>query len=170
MGQTQLALLALVVASMFALSEFRSLHGVQQAMIRNEMSLTATGVAVDVLEEIGSMAFDEATSEQGKVTSPLGLTAATLFGPGFDQPNNDVDDWHNTNIIRNRVVGADTLRFGVSTTVRYAQESDPTRPVSDASTRTRFKMATVRVHSLLLAAPDTIVLSRTYACGARCTW
>jgi hypothetical protein len=170
MGQTQLALLALVVATMFALTEFRSLHGVQAAMIRNELSLAATGVAVDVLEEIGSMAFDENTFDQGKVTSPLGLTDLLAFGPGFDQPSNDVDDWHNTSIVRNRLVGSDTLRFAVNTVVRYADESDPTKPVASPSTRTRFKITTVRVHSMLLASPDTVVLSRTYACGARCSW
>jgi hypothetical protein len=168
MGQTILAILALLVATLYSLGEYRGIHKIQVGMMRNEIALMGTGVAVDVLEEMGSMAYDEATVA-GRIYSSSDLTPASNFGPGFDLPNNDIDDWHGADIVRDRTTEHGTLSFRVVVDVVYAMEDAPEDPAPDG-VRTRFKKANVKVYSLDIERPDTIRIARSYACGSRCDW
>lgn len=162
MSQTLLAILALMLATMFAVQQQRHTGFTRLSMIRAEISTQSTGVAVDRLEEIGSMAFDEATVG-GTAVSLANLTA----GPPFqlDAPGNDIDDFHGVSVDTFRVAGLDTLRFRVQSVVAYADPEDVGKVVTGP---TSMKKATVKVYSLDIAAPDTITLSQSYACGSWC--
>lgn len=167
MPQTLLALAAMMMATLFALNQQRGIMQTRMTMMRNEVATAATGVAVDRLEEIRVMAFDEATRENA-ITSPLSLTHPTGFTS--DDPADDIDDFDGTVVDRFRVWMADTLWYRVETNVVYALESNPDTPVSNVNTRTKFKKATVRVYSTTVANTDTITISQSFACGSRCDW
>jgi hypothetical protein len=165
MSQTMLSILALVLATMFAVQQQRHTAHTKLSMIRGEIGTQTTGVAVDRLEEIGAMAFDEATVGDITLDSPDSLTSGSPFG--LDAPGNDIDDFDAVTLDTFRVAGNDTLRFRVVSRVRYANEADVAQEVGGP---TKVKKATVKVYNLNVAAPDTITLSQSYACGSRCAW
>ena len=165
MAQTLYAVVALVIVTLFAFQQQRTMALEQAGMIRNEMAMQATGVGVDKLEEIGSRPYDEATRGEKKVSAASDLTPPPFEVDKGD--NDDIDDFHADVGKAYRVAGRDTLWFWVRTTVSYASESDPEQP---ASTATKFKRATAEVVSLTVSLPDTITLSQSYACGSLCDW
>ena len=163
MSQTLLATLALIVVTVYAAQQQRSIVGQQVAMIQNEVSSMATSVAVDRLEEIRSMAFDEHT-RNGLVDSPSQLTPYPFTA---DTQGDDIDDFHLVKLDTFRLVGPDTLRFRVETVVTYVDEAN-----IELSThqRTKYKRAEATVFSTTVSSPDTIRIAQTYACGSRCQW
>lgn len=165
MSQTLLAILALMLATMFSVQQLRHTAFTQLSMIRSEIGTQSTGVAVDRLEEIGSMAFDEATVGGVTITSSALLTTGAPFG--LDAPGNDIDDFDGATVDTFRLAGLDTLRFRIQSRVRYADPDDVGKEVSGP---TKVKKATVKVYSLDIVAPDTITLSQSYSCGSRCNW
>ena len=165
MSQTMLSILALMLATMFAVQQQRHTAFTKLSMIRGEISTQTTGVAVDRLEEIGAMSFDEATVGDVTLDTPDSLTAGSPFG--LDAPGNDIDDFDGVVLDTFRVAGPDTLRFRVLSRVRYASEANVEQEVGGP---TKVKKASVRVYNLDVAAPDTITLSQSYSCGSRCNW
>ena len=165
MSQTMLGILALMLATMFAVQQQRHAAHTRMGMIRTEIGTQSTGVAVDRLEEIGSKAFDEATIGNVSYTTSDSLTAVSAFK--LDAPGNDIDDFHGVTIDTFRVATSDTLWFRVQSTISYASETSPDQVVSGP---TKVKKATVKVYNLTVPAPDTITLSQSYACGSRCNW
>lgn len=175
MSQTMLAILALVLVSFFVTQQQRRVVNTRFAIIRNELAVVATGVAADHLEEIKLAAFDQGTRDTTR-TSNGSLTLPGNFGAGNDNPGDDIDDFHNPTIGTDtvRVINQDTLRFRVFTDVRYATEADPNVVTTS---RTKFKKVTARVVRVRSAGetssaltPDTMYVSRTFACGSRCNW
>lgn len=158
-----LATLALVIVTVYAAQQQRDIVGRQIGMIQNELASMATGVAVDRLEEIRSVAFDERT-KQGPVYEVSQLTPATFPG---DTQGDDIDDFHGVRLDTLRIVGVDTLRFSVETTVSYVSESDIRQAIGTAS---KYKRADAKVYSTTIASPDTIRISQVYSCGSRCKW
>lgn len=169
MPQTLLALVAVMMASLFAFQQQRYVLDMRMDMIRNEIATQATSVAVDRLEEIRAMSFDEATKGENNITSQSDLTLKDHFTDDAP-PIDDVDDFDGATVQRFRVVGTDTLWFEVTTQVAYAQEADPDATISDVSVRTKFKKATVWVHSLNTSVTDTIAVAQSVACGSKCKW
>ncbi len=169
MPQTLLAIAAMMVATLFAFQQQRNVMQTRMQMIHSEIATAATGVAVDRLEEIGVMAFDEATKSGDKIYSSSSLTSMPTFTDDAP-PIDDVDDFDGSLVERFRVYAADTLWYGVETTVRYASEAQPDDVVSDPNQRTKFKKATVKVYSLNYARVDTISLSQSFSCGSKCDW
>ncbi|SRR5690554_4512563 len=169
MPQTMLALLAVMIAALFSLNQQRGIMQTRLQMMRNEVATSGTGVAVDRLEEIRSMAFDEATKSEQKISSPAALTSKLTFTDDAP-PIDDVDDFDGSYVERFRVWMSDTLWFGVETSVVYALEAQPDTPVADAFTRTKFKKATVKVYSLDIPNVDTITISQSFSCGSKCEW
>ncbi len=172
MQQTMMAILALVVVSMLVLShQSRIVHG-RVKVIQNEIAMIATGVAVDRLEEIGVLAFDQATRDT-TATSVGALTPRGNFR--FDLMGDDIDDLDGVAIDTVRIVNGHPIRFGVMTNVFYADESDPDKVAYGATTRTKFKKVVVKVISHeatadMIRLPDTIRVSRSFSCGSRCAW
>ena len=160
-----LAILALMLATLFSVQQQRHGAFTKISMIRGEIGTQSTGVAVDRLEEIGSMAFDEATVGDVTLDTIDSLTVGAPFE--LDAPGNDIDDFNGVSVDTFRVAGGDTLRFRVESRVRYASEANIGQEVAGP---TKVKKATVRAYSLDISAPDTITLSQSFACGSRCNW
>lgn len=169
MPQTMLALAAMMIAALFAMNQQRGIMDTRMSMIRNEVASAATAVAVDRLEEVRSMAFDEATKGGDDAASPAALTSKATFTDDAP-PVDDLDDFDGSYVKDHRVWAGDTLWFGVETVVHYADETQTDTPVSDPTQRTKFKQATVKVFSLNVAKVDTISMSQSFACGSRCAW
>lgn len=169
MPQTLLALVAMMTAALFALNQQRGIMQTRMSMVRNEVASAGTGVAVDRLEEIRTMAYDEATKGGDDVSSASELTSKATFTDDAP-PIDDVDDFDGSYVRRYRIWSADTLWFGVRTSIEYAEETSPDTPVADPSTRTKFKKATVTVFSLDVEYVDTMSIAQSFACGSRCAW
>jgi hypothetical protein len=168
MTQTLLAMLALMLTLLFSYQQQRNVQHAQLSMIKNEVMSMATGVAVDRLEEIGSMAFDDATKGDVKLVSPSQLTLKANFL--LDSPVDDMDDFDGSKVRRFRVVWADTLWYWLETQVNYASESNPDQEITDLNVRTKFKKASVKVYSANTGIRDTIRISQSFACGTKCAW
>lgn len=167
MSQTMLAILALAMLGMFALRQYEGIAHTRQSMIVAEIVTQSSGVAVDRLEEIGSMQYDEKIGQAGgaKLLLPTSLTASANFKN--DAPGNDIDDFDDVVVDTFRVSGADTLWFRVQSFVAYALDAHPDQ---QAPTQTKVKMVTVKVNSLDLDQPDTLSITQSFACGSRCGW
>jgi hypothetical protein len=184
MPQTLLAILSMMIVSMFSLNQHRNLLSTRESMMRMEISLQATGVAVDWLEEIGTLSFDEATRDD-EITSVNDLTAMVsinldgdgkshivssggdYYGFDGDTPSDDIDDFDETAVPKSRATIQGNLNFSLYTNVVYV---DDTNVEIEQATPTKTKKATVTVISLDVAQPDTIRLSQVYTCGSRCNW
>lgn len=169
MVQTLFTLAALLATMLFVFNQQRNIRHAEATMVRNEIVSQATAVAVDRLEEIGAMAFDEATKGDTRLTQAAALTSATVFTADAP-PIDDIDDFDGAHVRHFRVAWKDTLWFDVHTEVVYAQESDPGEAVSGSSIRTKYKKATVHVISTDPLVADTITLSQSFSCGSKCDW
>lgn len=162
MPQTILAILALMLATLFAHQQQRGYVRTQMNMVRNELALQGTGVAEEVLGEIGGTAFDEATidgtAEEGE------LTDLSDFGP---EANPDIDDFHGQTLERTRTFRGNTLRFEVQVEVTYVDEDDLE---TESLSETKAKRATVTVYSKDIGQPVRIRVSRSYTCRSECNW
>jgi hypothetical protein len=171
-----LAVLSMVVTTLFAFNQHRNVLSTRLNMVREDMAIRSTGVAVDVLEEIGSMAFDEATRDN-VVASSSELTSLHLAGEFGDTQTvnpslesggiNDIDDFNGSSLDRYRELNGQNLGFRAQAAVSYVDPSDNTTEVSYP---TKLKKVTIKVYSTTIAHPDTIYLSQLYACGSRCSW
>lgn len=160
-----LALVAMMVATLFAVQQHRNVLHMRMQQIDNEVATATTAVAMDRLENIGAHAFDEVLEDSTQITSANSLTPESEFTT--DDPDNDIDDFDQAEKDLMYVIDADTLWFRSYSTVSYASENDPEQEVN---TPTKSKKATVRVYCTTVAHSDTVELSRTYSCGSGCTW
>src|SRR5690625_2970349 len=112
-------------------------------MIQNEVSSMATSVAVDRLEEIRGMAFDEHT-RNGPVNSPSQLTPYPFTA---DTQGDDIDDFHLVKLDTFRLVGPDTLRFRVETVVTYVAEANIDRSTHQRTKCKRAEATAYRTNS-----------------------
>lgn len=180
MPQTLLALLALSVATLFATQQQRYVVNSHLNKVRGELAVQSTAVAEDVLNMIGSMAFDEATVDPDApaLTSSSQLTAIADFGSGEGQPN-DIDDFHGsiadeykTRSIQRvdpetGTVVTSTLNFEVDVAISYANEHDLDAP---QAAKSKVKKVVVTVYSTDISRPDTVQLARSFVCGSKCDW
>ncbi len=166
MPQTILAVLALMMATLFAHQQQRSYVRTQVNMVRNELALQGTGVAESVLSEIGSMEFDDATKDNNKVGSPGDLTPPNELGSEGGQAD-DIDDFHGQVLQEERAFRGDFLKFEVKVQVVYVDEDDME---TERTSQTKAKKATVTVRSMDISNPVEIRVSRSYTCGSTCDW
>lgn len=175
--------MAMVVATMFAHNQHRSMLTTQMSLIRQDVSVRATGVAVDAMEEISVMAFDDAT-KNGPITDATLLTALPIITDdnrlylletayeivGGEQDESggadDVDDFNLRTLTRTRSHSGSLLSFDVMPSVHYV-DSDGATPVSYP---TKMKRVTVDVVSTDFEFSDTIRLTHVVSCGSRCAW
>lgn len=136
----------------------------------------AAQIALERLDEIGALAFDQRTRDRRVVTDVAELTPVTGFGDGKDRPGDDMDDFHDTVEPTFETVGEQTLSFATHVTVAYADEHAPDRAVAH---RTRYKRVTVTVipvpdQGQLFGADalyqEEVTVARTYACESACQW
>ena len=93
MLQTVYAILALMSFMLFSINNQQHILRSQIGMIRSEVELMGAGVAIDRLEALGTVGFD------------------------------DLDDLHNTEDIAQVIIGDDTLAYTINTEVTYAKKN-----------------------------------------------
>lgn len=175
--------MAMVVATMFAHNQHRSILTTQMSLIRQDVSVRATGVAVDAMEEISVMAFDDAT-KNGPIADATLLTAlpivtdenrsyllensTEIIGGEQDESGgaDDVDDFNLRTLSRTRSHGGSLLSFDVMPSVHYV-DSDGVTPVNY---QTKVKRVTVDVVSKDFSFSDKVRLTHVISCGSRCAW
>ncbi len=177
MPQTMLAVLSMVVTTLFAFNQHRSVLSTRLNMVREDMAIRSTGVAVDILEEIGSMSFDEATRDKivassSELTSVQRLsihevTEQTEQTSVESGGTNDIDDFNGALMDRYRELNGKDIGFRAESVVSYI---DPMDNITEVSYPTKLKKVTIKVYATNIARPDTIYLSQLYACGSRCSW
>lgn len=176
MGQTLYAVIAMMIVSLFATQQQRHALRTQLSMIDNEIETIASGVAVERLEAVGSMPFDQSTKGGQVVTDDDDLTPKDNFGTGYDQPGDDMDDFDGSTLPLYRVISGDTLSFATHVSVDYVEEADLETPVAH---RTKFKLVTVtvtpvfeddRFYNTTGIFEKVVSLSQTYSCKSACQW
>lgn len=164
MLQTIMAVLALFLVTFLAVSQRATTMRSYEAMIDNELEVMAGGIALEVMEEIQQLPFDEATVAAAygsgePVSSRNDLSAlpnrtvpadglACTVGGGYN-PCNDVSDYHMMQWydFDFPVRGSDTpLTFQVTAEVDYVNESSLS---STGGTKTFAKEIRVYVRSPL---------------------
>lgn len=171
MPQSLIAILAMVVTSLFAFNQHKSVLNSRMGMIRQDVSMRATGVAVDVMEEIGAMAFDDAT-KTGPIADLSMLTYLPLTIDSVDVEQlesggaDDIDDFNGLTLGRIRTHGSQTMNFTARPRVNYVT-GDGTTVVGYA---TKFKRVSISVVATDFVFPDTVRVSQVFACGTRCDW
>ncbi len=166
-----LAVLSMVVTTLFAFNQHRNVLSTRLNMVREDMAIRSTGVAVDILEEIGSMPFDEATrdkivsssTELTSIEGTIGETPTNVESGG----TNDIDDFNGAILERYRELKGADVGFRAESNVSYV---DPIDNTTEVTYPTKLKKVTIKVYSTSIARPDTIYLSQLYACGTRCSW
>jgi hypothetical protein len=164
MPQTLMALLSMMLLTLFTYNQHRSVLQMREDTLYRDIELRGTGVAVDHLEALTAVAFDAATVDD-TLTSAFDLTDTEDFGD--DGTLDDLDDYHGLTLTDTRTTAYDTLYYGVETEIAYVEEFDL---AVVASSPTRYKRATVRVYSLDVAFADTFALTQLYSCEGRCSW
>ena len=178
MGQSLYAIVAMMVVSLFAVHQQRSALRVQLDMIDSEVATIASGVAVERLEEIGALAFDQNTRSGELADGAEDLTPASEFGEGYDRPVDDLDDFDGTvKEIARPLGGVDTLRFDVAAEVEYVRESDTSLASSVPTKYKRVKVTVAvkgagmdRLYSKEGLAKRTVTLTQLFSCKSACQW
>ncbi len=75
MPQTMLAILAMMLFSMFAVEQQQKVYLAQQTMIRQTVSIMLNGAAVERLEEIGSKGYDQTVVDNETLSSSAELSS-----------------------------------------------------------------------------------------------
>ena len=171
MPQTMLAVLAMMMFSLFAVQQQEKVYLAQNTMIRQAVSAMLNGAAVERLEEIGSKGYDQAIVDNETLTSASQLANPdTQFGPGNDHtPEDDIDDFHTAVDTLYRAIGADSLGFIVESSVVYASELNPSE-AAPSGVRTKYKLVTVTARSLLQYDIPDAQVTRSVSCGSACQW
>lgn len=169
MPQTLIAIMSMMVASLFAYNQHRSTLSMRMGMVNQDMEIRTTSVAVDLMEEIGSMEFDEAT-KSGILTSPLDLVFNSLLGgllnPGETGGIDDIDDYDGVVLQRTRMHNGHTLQFTAEAQVEYVNEDG----TSTSGVPSKFKKVELSVVSDDIAFSDTVRIEQIFACGGKCDW
>ena len=85
MPQTMLAILAMMLFSLFAVEQQQKVYLAQHTMIRQTVLVMLNGASVERLEEIGSKGYDQTVVDNEILSSPAELSSPdTAFGPGND--------------------------------------------------------------------------------------
>lgn len=174
--QTLYAIIAMMLMSLFAMQQQRNALRVQMDMIDQEINIIASSVATERLEEIGSKAFDHATTNGNTITLSSALTPTSEFGVNMDaDANDDLDDFDGSEVVVVRTIGGFDLSFTTSSTVHYVT---PGNLDQVSSSKTKYKMVTVTVtvsdeldeslYSVEGLLRKTITMSQTYACNSAC--
>ena len=124
-------------------------------VIDNEMETMASGIALEVVDYIGTTAFDAATVDGDEVEDPDELTPAPFSAGKSYQDADDIDDFHE---MQTHTISAFDFDFDVDVIVQYVEEDDPEQV---ASSQTFAKKVTVVVSNDFLRSP--VQMSHVYS-------
>ena len=148
MQQTILALAAVLIFSLYALTRHESDAGRERITITTEVEMAAAALARERLHEIERRAFDEAdVGRDGVRASISGLTPRNLLGPDAPEASeaafDDIDDFHGSATADTSVWNGQMVLFRDSISVRYFNPADTTASPNQALA----KEITVRVRA-----------------------
>lgn len=168
-SQTILTIGALALLSVFAIAVNRSIIQHQTATLESRVTITAVSEANNLLAEIGSKSFDQATippassgNKAKRRGPPPGKGPADFTPPGLLKKEageeypffNDIDDYNgfSENVV-NRTFGS--IRRNVS--VVYV---DPQKPEQEATIATTAKRVEIRL--VVGSIKDTITIRKVF--------
>ena len=182
MPQTLISVLALVVFTLFAVSQQRRLVLADRSMVRNMVAVMANGVATQTLDEAAAQPFDENT-RGGMLTSPNDLTSKAEFSTdsSVDGEPDDVDDWSTFDLSPDSTLASEvrvvrsgdevhTLTFTRKARVDYVVEDGSGGWIVNNATPTKYKQILVTVYADGIAWADTVRISQVVSCGINCRW
>lgn len=154
-GQILLALGALMLLSMMALSLNSMMLDGNKTMMESEFYVAATSIAQSYIEHAAVLKFDVAVGTQSPSTFPGSFTSPYSLGPSAGEcyPNyNDADDFdgYSTTVTTPRG------DYNVSITVKYCDAQG-----NDSGVRTYFKKMQVTVNNPFMPTP--VVMTRILA-------
>ncbi len=153
MRQTIMGLLGLMIAMLLSLNVQRASLTAKAQVIDNEMETIASGVALEVLDYVGSKPFDAATA-LAEVEDESELTALPFStGMSYEEAD-DIDDFHQ---IQTYTFPEFDFDFEIDITVEYVDENDPEVV---ATSQTFAKKVTVTINNEYLESP--VQLSQIY--------
>ena len=185
MPQTMLALLALVLTSLIAHNQQRLQQRAYQGMIRDELEVSATGTAQNVIELIGARAFDESSVPQtlsavGAIDVPrtaslfalestFGVTDRGTAGCHLTEPSatpecDDLDDVHGVSgTVDVDMGGGRSLPFEAEVEIDYVTGPDEDAP--EATVPTLHKRVTLVMSSPLIldGQRPIVIISRVFS-------
>ncbi len=166
--QVLYAVIAMMIASLLAFNVQRGTMSAQQRVISNEVLTQFSGVGDEILEDIGSLPFDERTDvtrNPTRLASASELKAPAYFGgncnPDADYADClDIDDFHG----KSRTLEREGLAYDAAIEVRYVDEDDPTIAIQS---QTFAKEGVLHITSPLIldsqsSEPLSIVMTRVF--------
>lgn len=169
MPQTLFALLAIMILGLFSMQANRSVFGTEQKMILNEVATQATGVGIEILEEIGSKGYDEAIPPGMVLPEAQIDLLATTFCAGAcgcdpNVPEDVACDFINAFDGKTATRVRDDLTYTVTITVNYVEDADPSVISADPTFSKRVDLS-ITNPLLYVGGPDnplTFTMSRVY--------
>ena len=148
-----MGLLGLMIAMLLSLNVQRVSLSAKIQVIDNEMETIASGVALEVLDYVGSKPFDAATA-LGEVEDESELTTLPFStGMSYEEAD-DIDDFHQ---IETHSLPEFEFDFDIDITIEYVDENDPE---VIATSQTFAKKVTVTINNGYLKSP--VQLSQVY--------
>ncbi|MBM4175511.1 MAG: hypothetical protein FJ213_04970 [Ignavibacteria bacterium] len=135
-GQTLMVIVGILLLTVFILTVYRASTARITISLVNEATISATGIAQSIIDEIQMKAFDENTTTSG-VSSTNSLTAVGSLGPETGETQStlfdDIDDYNN-------FTRSDSLSrmgtFNTKVQVYYVQKMTPeTKSLSKTFTK-----------------------------------
>ena len=150
-----MGLLGLMIAMLLSLNVQRASLSAKVQVIDNEMETIASGVALEVLDYVGSKPFDAATA-LAEVEDESELTALPFStGMAYEEAD-DIDDF---NQIQTYTFPEFDFDFDIDITVEYVDENDPE---AVATSQTFAKKVTVTINNEYLESPVQLSQAYTY--------
>ena len=150
-----MGLLGLMITMLLSFNVQRASVTAKVQVINNEMETIASGVALEVLDYVGSKPFDTATAlgpvENASELTPLPFSSGLAF-----EEADDLDDFHHIEL---HTLPEFDFDFTVDLTVEYVEENDP---AVIATTQTFAKKVTVTITNAYLQTPVTLSQVYTY--------
>lgn len=146
MPQTLLAIAALFCFGLLALGRQRHDNDLTRHTIAMEAELAAVDAATARMTAIERLAFDEEDIDRTGIrtqpsSTPLGPDGGETTPTDFD----DVDDWTGSDTTTDVPVGAGSLRFRTTVSVRYVDNLAPTTPSASATLTKEIRVSVVEV-------------------------
>ncbi len=145
MTQTMLAILAMIIAMLFAFNQQATILREYDSMVKGELEIMASGVALEVLEEVAGHPFDAHTADPDFILTK-DFNLSRLAAPGFDydytyDEARYIEHFNGTEKSFDFRAGDNTFTFDVDVDVHYVDAGGAT-----ASTRTTMKEVVVTVY------------------------
>jgi hypothetical protein len=153
LGQSLLAIGALLILSLTVLRMNNNILGTEEVVLDSKVGVLATSIGTSIVEEASKLAFDQNTIAN-PVMSLTSLTASGSLGQEVSGVFDDFDDYHGYT----QQDTIFTIPFDSECIVTYI---NPGNPNGSTTNRTWHKKLTVRISSDF--SRDTLELSTIYS-------